>query len=356
MKNYFCRIKFESILMVILIITVFLMPCGGVASGEKKEKYQKYTGKIYHIFFHSLIIDTKTAFSSPDKEKYNDWMTTRREFKEILNKLYSNGFILVDLTTLAEIDKNGTVTQKELFLPPDKKPLVISFDDVNYYQYMKGAGFAERLALDKNGNVTTVVIKDGKETYDSEGDAIPILDAFIASHPDFSPFGAKGIIAVTGFEGIFGYRITTLDGAAKLKNRAEAKAVAEKLKDTGWKIACHSYSHSIQFRDGSITLEALKKDTVKWKNTVSALIGETPIYVTPFGCFFPHKDSRLEYLVSEGFRFFCPVYKAMGIKYYKNFVVNCRLNFDGLTMRRYPERIEKYFFDPTLIIDPDRPY
>ena len=37
-------------------------------------------------------------------------------------------------------------------------------------------------------------------------DVLTILEDFIEAHPDFSYRGARGTIAVTGYNGIFGYR------------------------------------------------------------------------------------------------------------------------------------------------------
>ena len=42
-----------------------------------------YTGRYYHIFFHSLIIDTDLAFDNigHSAKGYNEWMTTVSEFQ-----------------------------------------------------------------------------------------------------------------------------------------------------------------------------------------------------------------------------------------------------------------------------------
>ncbi len=37
-------------------------------------------------------------------------------------------------------------------------------------------------------------------------DLVPILDSFIKEHPDFSYHGRKGILAMTGYNGVLGYR------------------------------------------------------------------------------------------------------------------------------------------------------
>ena len=40
-------------------------------------------------------------------------------------------------------------------------------------------------------------------------DAVTILDKFVREHPDFSPYGAKGCLSLTGYCGILGYRTMT---------------------------------------------------------------------------------------------------------------------------------------------------
>ena len=37
-------------------------------------------------------------------------------------------------------------------------------------------------------------------------DVVPLIDRFVEEHPDFSYRGAKGIVALTGYNGILGYR------------------------------------------------------------------------------------------------------------------------------------------------------
>jgi len=337
--------------VAVLIFAAVLLPTGLACAQPSGGDYCLYQGKIYHIFFHSLIIDGQKAFSSKNRAGYNDWMTTKDEFKAILPRLYKNGFILVRLTDLVEKLPGGKVQKKELFLPRGKKPLVISVDDVNYYDYMKGEGFAERLAVDVYGRVAAEVQKEGALRLDYEGDVVPILDDFVAKHPDFSLNGAKGVVAVTGYQGVFGYRITTLEGAEKSYAIKQAEQVASRLKASGWTIACHSYTHSIKFRDGSISLNELQADTERWLSKIAPVTGRTPVYISPFGCAFKPSDARFRYLISKGFYIYCPVFKEMTTAWGDDYFISNRLNFDGFTMQRYPERITKYFFNPAEIID-----
>ena len=83
---------------------------------------------------------------------------------------------------------------------------------------------------------------------------VPCVEAFIQEHPDFSNNGARGILGLTGYNGILGYRTddalaTSTDNryAAKygvFDTAAEKEAAApviEALKSAGWEFACNGY-------------------------------------------------------------------------------------------------------------------
>ena len=54
----------------------------------------------------------------------------------------------------------------------------------------------------------TVVLSEQDDGSISVGDydMVPWIDTFVKEHPDFSYHGHKGIIALTGYEGVLGYR------------------------------------------------------------------------------------------------------------------------------------------------------
>ena len=205
------------------------------------------------------------------------WMTTVSEFKKMLPLLEGKGYVLYPLSEYIESDPEnpGKIKLKDIYLPPGKQPLVISIDDVNYYDYMKPDGFANRLVMGDDGRVwTEVITPDGETTLTRDGDVMPILDDYVDAHPEFSWRGAKGTIALTGYEGAFGYRIT--DG---LPQEAEwqktVKQITETMKSNGWSIACHSYTHNGYFRDGSLTLKLMKYDTDRWIAKIAPYVGKT---------------------------------------------------------------------------------
>ena len=283
-------------------------------SKEEEIPLIKYEGPVHHVFFHSLIAYTNLAFDNDGQANgYNYWMTTVSEFENMLPQLLERGYILYDITELIEEDPNdpAKIKKKDIYLPEGRIPLVISIDDVNYYEYMKNDGFASKLVLDENGKVANEIITpEGVTTISRKADVMPILDDFVEEHPEFSYNGAKGIIALTGYEGALGYRITDLKGEELEKAIIAATQVADKLKENGWKFACHSYTHNQYFKNYTATMKQVKYDTERWKKYIEPVVGKTNIYISPFGIRFNSTDERYRYLVEEGFNIFCTVQKT----------------------------------------------
>ncbi len=306
----------------------------------KKSALVPYDGQFYHVFFHSLIIYPELAFDGDYKhEGYDMWMTTVSEFKAMLPQLYERGFILYPL--------NEVKAEGEILLPPGKKPLIISIDDVNYYEYMKGDGFADKLVINDEGNLACeVTTPEGEVITTYDGDVMPILDEFVRAHPDFSYRGAKGIVAVTGYEGVFGYRTVKLEGEEQEKAKEEAIKISQKLTDTGWLLACHSYTHNDYFRDNNVSMEDLSYDTNRFAERISDLIFNTDIYISPFGYHLPEGDARLQYMKDMGYNIFCPVSPAMRTyETDEGMLFSERFNLDRYNMRTKKDYINETFFD-----------
>lgn len=322
---------------------------------QAKEGLVKYTSdQYYHIFFHSLVVDTSKAFDGDyDSTGYDMYMTTVSEFQAMLPLLQEEGYILYDITQMVE-QVDGKAVLKDIYLPAGKKPLILSVDDVNYYDYMSDDGFATRLDVDADGRVVTVV--NDEVTYD--GDVMPILDAYVAEHPEFSWRGAKGIVALTGYAGAFGYRITDLpdyDEATQQWMLEKTKQVAQALRGSGWQIASHSYTHNQYWNNKTMTMEQEEYDTGRWLNEIAPYVGDTNIFISPFGVSFDRNDERFRYLVDHGFWIYCPVDSKMPAFTRDDFFISGRLNLDGITMKTAPQRVSKFFFDPAPILDPARP-
>ena len=132
--------------------------------------------------------------------------------------------------------------KKSLKLPKGKKPLILSIDDMNYYEYMRENGYADRLVLDKYNHVVSQTKgKDGKFTQSESNDIVPILNRFVKEHPDFSLNGQKGVVGLTGYNGVLGYRTNELDSKDYSKRKEQAIKVANAMKRDGWTFASHSW-------------------------------------------------------------------------------------------------------------------
>jgi peptidoglycan/xylan/chitin deacetylase (PgdA/CDA1 family) len=328
---------------------------------KAKASLVKYEGETHHIFFHSLIVYPELAFDNigRDPNGYNMWMVTASEFKKMLPELKEKGYVLYKLSDYIAPDPNnaGSIVLKDIMLPPGKIPLVISIDDVSYYDYMKPDGFAERLVAGDDGKVYTEVISpDGLKSLTRDGDVMPILDDFILENPDFSYRGAKGVIAVTGFEGALGYNfIKEKDSDKKSELIAEAKKTADLLKKNGWLFASHSYTHNQYFRDGSMTLDKMKNDLDRWVLNIEPVVGKTNIYISPFGVRYKNDNPSFRYIVENGFNIFCPVGNERKIYYNEDNIVMGRVNIDGYSMNTRKDDITNYYFNVDNAYDSSRP-
>ena len=292
---------------------------------------EKYGGPVRHIFFHSLIIYPEKAQKSKNAKGYADYMITVDEFKSILDRLYKNNFVLIDQALFYSVDENGSVKKQDLLIPVGKKPLILSLDDLSYYSYMEDGGFASKLVL-RGGEVRTEVATPQGVKVTADGDVVPIVDEFVKVHPDFSYQGAKGVIALTGFEGILGYK-TYLSGERGDAEKAAVAPVVAALKRSGWTFASHSFSHSRDFLNGTISEQKLEVDIDSWKLFVEPLVGKTDVFVGPFGQIFKANDPRRKMLYDAGFRAFYSVGIDGYLRIAKDGLVMDRIDIDGYRLR-----------------------
>ena len=329
-----------------------LVPLGG--------SYESVT-EINHIFFHSLVADNTKAFDDDFEAKgYNMYMATTSEFTKLMQKMYDDGYVLVNISDLTKKVKSedGSTEYREgdINLREGKKPFVISVDDVSYYEYMDGDGFATRIVLDDKGMATCEMLLEDGSTVTGPFDVVPILDAFVKEHPDFSYQGAKGLLALTGYEGILGYRTNDVESPTYQKDVEAAKKVAEALKADGWEFGSHTWGHkNLQ----KVDMALLKRDTNRWLNEVAPLIGGSDVLVFPFGVDFEttigtYSSDKYRFLKDSGFNVFLGVYSKPWMHIKKDYVRMTRRPIDGQAMLEFPERLLD-LFSIEEIIDPERP-
>ena len=332
--------------------------------------------QVTHVFYHTLIADTSKAFDGDYKAAdYDQVMTTIDEFNKITQSMYDKGYVMVNIYDLAKVDENGNMSAGEILLPPGKVPFVLSQDDVCYYHYMDGDGFATKLVVDEDGKIRNEYVNDDGSVSVGDYDMVPLIDRFVEEHPDFSYRGAKGIVALTGYNGILGYRTdisyeTRPDDLDQNKvdwlnshpdfnldtEREEAKKVAQAMKEDGWVFASHTWGH---LNVSQISLERLQADTQKFKENVDPLIGGTDIIIFAFGADLTgvedYSGDKFEYLKSQGYNYYCNVDSS---KYYvqlrDRYFRMGRRNLDGYRMYYNPDLLTD-LFDASAVFDPARP-
>lgn len=278
--------------------------------------------QVLNLSFQLLIADPSRAFADKNYgTSYNRNFITTDEFSLILQQLYDNGYVLVDLYDIVS-DSDTGMTAKALYLPEGKKPLILTQTHVNYNTFMTdgdgdklpdkdGAGFASKLIIDDNGELANEYIDSDGELHTGEYDLIPILNSFIAEHPDFSYRGARAVIAVTGYDGLFGYRTNPsaeqwLGQEAYAQEITKAQEVAQALKDSGYRIACYTYENIAY---GDIGTAAMQADLKKWTDEVTPILGNVEIFafaqvsdIAQNGTLYT--DAKYQALKDAGFRYY----------------------------------------------------
>ncbi|WP_248122361.1 polysaccharide deacetylase family protein [Micrococcus lacusdianchii] len=321
--------------------------------------------RVPHLFFHSLVVDTDRAFHAHGKaDGYLDYMVTLEEFQRILPQLWTNGYVLVSPHELYEVGADDVVRPRELMVPEGRTPLILSLDDCSYYEYMEGDGFASRLVVADDGRVRTEYTDAAGNTEIGAHDMVPVLDDFVAAHPDFTLTGAKGVLGLTGYNGVLGYRSSPSQYANSptlQEDIAAARRVKEVMAADGWEFASHSWSHRSL---GAMDLAELKEDCEMWIADVQPVLGETDMLIYPFGADIAGTETysgpKYEYLRSIGFRSFFLVdgsAKAWG-QLEPGYYRGSRINVDGISLAAALDGsrpVLDEFIDSSSVVDDARP-
>lgn len=228
-------------------------------SQSKQQNLTPYSGSIKHVLLSPLEADTLLGSS---KNGHSD---VPQFFYDTLEKLYEDNYILISIDSIYEYktaNDDKHIMQKPLFLPQNKKPLLITIADFDYIQL------------------------------------ITLIDEFVEKNNDFSFEGAKGIIALTGSEKIFDYGSKLTGSDYYYSKKQKASEFIDKLKNTGWLFACHGYYHNDL---NKISYKKVVEDTKKWKSKVESITGSTNIYLYPFGNSLPRKGPKYRHLLQSNY-------------------------------------------------------
>ncbi|MFR8549284.1 MAG: polysaccharide deacetylase, partial [Lachnospiraceae bacterium] len=225
-------------------------------------------------------------------------------------------------------------------------------DDLSYYHSYEAAGYPEKLVLDENGDVKCKYISaDGTEQI-GDFDVVPRLNTFLEEHPDGAYKGARGLIAMTGYNGVFGYRTDSdyetqenlmedqrkwLDEHPdfdRQKEIEEATVIANAIKESGWEFASHTWGHlSVTNK----TVDELRIDNEKWVNNVQNIVGPVDTIIFAHGNDigdwqdYSSDNEKFQYFKNAGYNFFCNVDGSVPywVQIRDNYVRQGRINLDG---------------------------
>lgn len=325
--------------------------------------------QIPNLSFHVLINDPARAYADPELGgKYNLNFVTTEEFSKILQQLYANNYVLVDFDSFVEVGITVSGTEqyipKSIFLPEGKKPFMLTETMVNYFEYMVdsnndgvadagGDGFANKLVLDASGNIKAEYVDASGSTLTGNYDLVPILEDFIAQHPDFSYKGSRAILAVTGNQGIFGYRCNTSYVQTKgndyyEQEKAGAIEIVNALRNKGYTLACYTYANDAYGNFNSANITA---DLQSWTQQIKPIIGDIDTFVfAQMSDLTDYTGTSFNVMYQTGFRYFISNGKSPSTAVNNTYVKQDRLMVTGETMAWYSDRFTG-MFDCNMVLD-----
>ena len=326
---------------------------------------------IPNLSFHVLIADLNRAIADQEYGgSYNRNFVSTTEFEKILNQLYMNNYVLVnfdDFVGTGSVDGASEMYDEvSIWLPEGKKPVMITETMVNYFGYMvdgnkdgtpdaQGGGFAHRLVVDDNGNIKAEFVDENNVTQVGDYDLVPILEKFIAEHPDFSYRGARATLAVCGYEGIFGYRIQSESIANKGQDYYNeqvvgATKVVEALRAKGYRLASYSFDNKDY---SNISADQVNQDIQRWKSQIAPVIGEIDTIVFARGTDIgDYTGGKFEVLHAAGFRYMIKSGEAPYTEVNNTYVRQTRLMVTGENMVAKSSMFTNNgLFDPNTVLD-----
>ena len=325
---------------------------------------------IPNLSFHVLVEDMSRALKDTDlKGNYNRNFVTTGEFLKILEQLYNNDYVLVDFDSFigSQVDPSGTelFSTQSIWLPAGKKPIMLTETMVNYFHYMisdtdlgeanaNGDGFASKLVL-QNGEIKAQYVSAAGETLVGNYDFVPILEDFISTHPGFVYQGARAILAVSGSEGIFGYRCISDYVATKTqdyvdKEIAGAKEIVQALRDKGYTLACYTYSN-MDYKQSSV--QQISADLQSWTQKIAPIIGDVDVLVFARATgLTDYTGQAFKAIYDAGFRYLVANSTEPYAEVNPTYVRQNRLMVTGENMVWYSDQFTKNsIFDPKAVID-----
>ncbi len=322
-------IKITNVIMLIFI-TIFV-----ILGASQEIELQEYNGTIEHLNFNTLISYPDKILNQENQNSsiYDETKITPSEFKKILQELYSNNFILISLSELYFID-NNIIYPKKLLLPKNKKPLVLSFNNVTYKSSYQNTGEIDKIIIDNEDRLATYSTKQSiQNRIAHDNEFLPILESFIQDNPSFSFNNARGIIFFTINNGILGYKINNKNSSSKhdIKRVSE---IVRRLKNLGWEFGSNNYDNSSDFALNEIEFI---NNICLWKKHISPIINSTPHYSSFNGENITIDETKLKVLLDNNFYSFFYDSNTPNLTIKNNYLLMSKKRVDGNSLRNNPE-------------------
>ena len=122
------------------------------------------------------------------------------------------------------------------------------------------------------------------------------------------------------------------------------------------RFASHSYTHNsgvYGFWGTGCIPDKIYYDINKWVDRVSPWIGETNLFLAPFG--YRATGEALQHVLNAGFNIYCTVDDHVVNELYDNYALQSRIEIGGYSMTYYRDILNELFFDVDSVLDPNRP-
>ena len=343
-------------------------------SAQSKLVEWKDLSTVPNLSFHVLIHDLTRALADTENGgMYNRNFVTTEEFSKILSQLYKNGYVLVDMDCFVAsntgVDGSTSYFANSVLLPEGKKPFMLTETLVNYYSYMidgdkngiadaNGDGFASKLVVDAKGDIKAEYVDANGQTQIGNYDLVPILEDFIKSHPDFCYQDSRATLAVSGEEGVFGYRINntyvpTMGQTFVDEQIAQAKELVSALRAKGYTIASYTFGNK---NYSSLNANNIQADMASWASQITPVLGEVDTIVfareSDIG---DYNGPKFTTLYQSGMRFFIKSAAEPYAEIAGSYVRQSRMMVTGNTLAWKASMFtDDGLFDPITVLDPAR--
>lgn len=274
---------------------------------------------------------------------YEKTKLTTDEFSKILGELYFKNYILIKQSDCIQIE-GKKIVKKTPSIPPNKKPLILSFDNVTYKSNYQNLGQIDKIIIDRNSELASYTTKQSIQdriAYDNE--FILILESFIKTHPDFSYNGARGILFFSGSDGILGYNTNQKNATYKQESKRVTKVI-DYLKKLGWEFGSNNYNYK---EDGTKSEIEFIKELSLWNKEVLPIVKNTSYYAAPQGVL---DESKIDKLIENNFQIIYQNSSSKSDIIGDDYAILNRIPINGETLRENKDNLIE-FFDVNKVYD-----